>query len=185
VGLGNRLPPHRVADMNPIWPEDYTGAFFSPCERYRYGLWRSVNLAGAGVAVFVMLNPSTANSTTDDPTIRRCSGFARAWGYRMLRVVNLYALRATHPRELGFADGQRRSLFDAIGQDNDSWIRSAVRDANIVIAAWGNHGYAASRDREVLTLLADRDLRCIGRNKSGSPKHPLYVPKSAQPEAFP
>jgi len=90
------------------------GAELSPCGQYRYVLWRDTG-TGEGSVVFIMLNPSTADATTDDPTIRRCLGFARHWGYRTLVVVNLFALRATNPRML-LTHTQR------IGRLNDDWL---------------------------------------------------------------
>ena len=87
-----------------------SGAVFSPCERYRYKLWRVWDPARPlGCVMFLMLNPSTATDTEDDPTIRRCIGYARSWGYGGLYVGNLFAYRATDPADLRRADSSRRT----------------------------------------------------------------------------
>jgi hypothetical protein len=138
---------------------------------YRYLLSRRWG-AGAG-ALFVMLNPSTADDRADDPTIRRCVGFARRWRAPALEVVNLYALRATDPRDL-FAHPA------PVGPDNDRVIAEAARRAALVIVAWGVHG---ARDRErtarVIALIG-REVACLGTTGGGDPRHPLYLPARAR-----
>jgi hypothetical protein len=137
---------------------------------YRYLLHR--RWSDAPTALFVMLNPSTADDLRDDPTIRRCIGFARRWRLGGLEVVNLYALRATDPREL-FAHGA------PVGPDNDDAIRDAAARAQTIVVAWGAH---AARDRaratRVVEILRGRALGCLGVNAGGTPRHPLYVPGS-------
>jgi hypothetical protein len=134
---------------------------------YRYLLWR--RWADAASLLFVMLNPSTADAERDDPTIRRCIGFARAWGFGAVEVVNLFAWRATYPREL-------RRARDPIGPDNDRVILEAAARNQAIIAAWGNHGAFGERDRQVAALLAPFGARCLGaRTSGGAPRHPLYV----------
>ena len=103
------------------------GATFSRDRRYRYRLWRRWDRSRAVVA-FVMLNPSTADAMHDDPTIRRCVGFARAWGFGGVDVVNLFALRATDTRAL-------RKAADPIGPANDRHLRRAVRSAGLIVLA--------------------------------------------------
>jgi hypothetical protein len=137
---------------------------------YRYLLTRRWG-RGAG-ALFVMLNPSTADDARDDPTIRRCVGFARRWRMPAIEVVNLYALRATRPRDL-FAHAAR------VGPDNDAAIADAASRAALIVAAWGVHGarYAGRVARVVELLDGDgRALVCLGVNRGGEPRHPLYVP---------
>lgn len=155
--------------------------------RYRYHLARHWGQAPGPVVLWVMLNPSTADDEQDDPTIRRCIGFSRGWGFHGLRVVNLFALRATDPRAL--ADS-----LDPVGMENDIAITAAVRDGNTlrVIAAWGAHRFARDRALEVKHLLwreAARHLSCtvshLGLTRSGAPRHPLYVPASQQPIDWP
>lgn len=173
-------------------------ADISRCGRYRYLLereWRGTHdpkhwewmgcKDGAGMemgeprsVLFVMLNPSTADGTEDDPTIRRCVGFAKAWNYEQISVVNLYAYRATKPKEL-FAAG------DAIhGPRNQEVIERAVRRAGIVICAWGAHGedYQAEVVRGWMHM---KPHFALGLTKGGSPRHPLYLPADAKPIRLP
>ena len=145
--------------------------------RYRYWLHRDVAAAGAEGLVFALLNPSTADAANDDPTIRRCIGFARQWGYRELTVVNLFALRATKPAEL------RRRGREAIGERNDEALRWARRHpaTSLIVAAWGNHGAHLSRDAAAMAILAP--ALALRFTKRGCPAHPLYLPRSARPVA--
>jgi hypothetical protein len=149
---------------------DLTGtstAQFSPCRTYRYTLTRT--WGDEPPAVFVMLNPSTADAMADDPTIRRCKQFARRERCGGLAVVNLFALRATDPREL-------RGHPDPVGEDNDWHIRERCAPAALIVAAWGAHGSLRGRDRAVTEFLrVEADLRCLGVTASGAPRHPLYV----------
>ncbi|HEU5061422.1 MAG TPA: DUF1643 domain-containing protein [Kofleriaceae bacterium] len=148
------------------------GAVFDPSGRYRYRLTRRWAGRGAVVA-FVMLNPSTADGERDDPTIRRCAGFARRWGFAAMTVVNVFALRATDPARL-------RRARDPVGPGNDGHIAGAAADADLVVLAWGNHGALRGRDREVVALLAGARPVCLGVTRGGQPRHPLYLPRSAR-----
>jgi hypothetical protein len=144
-------------------------AVFSPSRAYRYKLSRTWATGGNHVA-WIMLNPSTADAMTDDPTIRRCTAFAKAWGFDGLSVVNLFALRATDPRELAVH-------ARPAGADNDWFIRETAQGAPAVVAAWGAHAMARRRGAEVARML-DADgvgLLCLGVTKDGHPRHPLYV----------
>lgn len=116
------------------------GAVFSPDRIYRYRLTRDGAMHGSTV-LFIMLNPSTADETQDDPTIRRCMAYAARWGHARLEVVNLFALRATNPMQLRLFRG------DPVGPDNDRHIMEAVQDADIVIAAWGPARETAGQGR--------------------------------------
>jgi hypothetical protein len=143
---------------------------------YRYLLGRRW---GRGApALFVMLNPSTADDVRDDPTIRRCIGFARRWRAPALEVVNLYALRATDPRDL-FAHAA------PVGPDNDDAIRAAAARAATIVVAWGAHGARdPARVARVIALLGRRAVACLGANAGGSPRHPLFVPYTARRRAW-
>lgn len=141
-------------------------AVFDPTGRYRYLLRRTWG-SGPRVA-FVMLNPNAADALVDDPTIRRCVGFARRWGFRSVEVVNLFAYRARDPRELGRA-------ADPVGPDNDRHVRDAIRRAELVVCAWGATRVARRRAAAVHDLLEGRTVRCLGRTRSGAPRHPLYL----------
>lgn len=145
-------------------------ALFDPARTYRYLLehrWGSV-----APMVLVMLNPSTADATRDDPTMRRALRFARREGCGGLIVVNLFALRATDPAAL-------TSHPDPVGSDNDQVLCAAVGRGNLVVAGWGAHGTPHGRDRAVLRLLAPVRLRCLGLTAGGQPRHPLYLPATA------
>jgi hypothetical protein len=127
--------------------------------------------------VFILLNPSTADASRDNPTIRRCNGFAKRWGFGGIVVVNLYAYRATKPRDMLAAD-------DPIGPDNDRIITEVV-DGTTVIAAWGTN---ARRERvaEVLELIRGTTrLLAVEITKYGHPRHPLSVLGEAQPVPWP
>ena len=125
-----------------------------------------------------MLNPSTADAELDDPTIRRCMGFARDWDYGGIRVCNLYAYRATKPDDL-------KGVLDPVGPRNDSAILSAVADAGRIIAAWGAWpGPFEVRTHRVQDLLRGRHVEALGLTKSGAPRHPLYMAKDAEPLTY-
>ena len=150
-------------------------AIFSRCGLYRYTLTRDFDdlLQGDDTAYFLMLNPSTADARFDDPTIRRCKGFAQRFGCRRLRVLNLYAYRATDPAQLW-------SVPDPVGPLNDAHLSTELANRG-VICAWGSN---AERERvesvvELLVRVRAR-LWCLGTNKDGMPKHPLYVPGATE-----
>ena len=125
------------------------GAVISACGKYRYTLTRVLQydepITPTGQITFVMLNPSTADATEDDPTIRRCIGFARGFKAEALNVVNLYALRATDPKELW-------KVTDPVGgSSNDYWIKRILETSSVIICAWGNNAREV-RVREFLWL---------------------------------
>lgn len=170
------------------------GAEISACGRYRYLLWREWRGThnpkhwewwheedGSGQKIgipksvlFVMLNPSIADGEKDDPTIRRCVSFARAWNYERLEVVNLFAYRATKPKDL-FAAGD-----DMHGPDNQEVIEHAVRDAGIVICAWGAHDIG-EQGEIVRGWMHMKRHYALGFTKSGAPRHPLYMKLDSKP----
>lgn len=148
-------------------------AVFDPTGRFRYSLTRSWDPARPRVA-FVLLNPNRADAARDDPTIRRCVGFARSWGYGSLAVVNLFAYRARHFAKV-------RAAPDPVGPENDAHIGAAARTADLVVLAWGAHGAFRGRDLEVRALLAGRRTRALGHTRAGHPAHPLYLSKLRRP----
>lgn len=151
-------------------------AEISDCGRYRYWLRRSWKTGGNGKTVcFVMLNPSTADAMKDDPTIRRCMGFTQTWGYSILSVRNLFALRATDPGQLSIDPAP-------IGPKNDMEL-SVAKTADLVVVAWGAK-VPFGRDNAVLKLLSSKSLFCLAKNKNGSPKHPLYCAAGCVPIPF-
>lgn len=157
-------------------------AVISDCGKYRYHLSRHFDMAAtSGTCCFIMLNPSTADAMLDDPTIRRCIGYAKSLGCGNLEVVNLFAYRSTSPDVLY---GMSRDV--AVGQDNDHHIIAAAALASPVICAWGNHGALFGRDQEVLKMLRERGVTptALKVSKTGQPGHPLYLKADARPVVF-
>lgn len=154
--------------------ESASGAAISPCARYRYALWRRWTVGPA--VLFVMLNPSTADASNNDPTIRRCIGFARSWGYSAMAVGNLFALRTPSPEKL-------KRARSPIGPDNDLWLGRMRADTALTIAAWGIHGLHRKRSSAMRKQLPDAQV--LGLTKLGEPRHPLYLGRSTLPQAWP
>jgi hypothetical protein len=152
--------------------------FDGPARTYRYLLTRIWNPARRP-AVFVMLNPSTADALEDDPTIRRCTAFARRERAGGLVVVNLFALRSTDPRAL-------LRHPDPVGPVNDAFVRQAVAGAGTVIVAWGASGVQHDRAQTVTAMLArlKAPVRCLGTTATGQPRHPLYLLKDTVLEPY-
>lgn len=154
------------------------GANISKCGKYRYLLWREFNdiFADDKVMTFIMLNPSTADADTDDPTIRRCIAFAKRHKCNYLQVINLFAFRATDPKELKYCE-------DPVGPDNKEAFRDAIINCHnpdykgIFVCAWGNHGTYMRQDETALGWLEEYGIPvyCLGLSKDGNPKHPLYL----------
>jgi len=158
-----------------------TGATFGGVGQYRYTLRRRWRVTGECVVCWVMLNPSTADAKVDDPTIRRCVGFSQAWGYDALIVVNLFAVRAPSPKALILRPDFYQSEYEAIiGPENDATIERETSRAQLVVAAWGNHGALYSRDRDVRNRI-EAPLHYLGLTKMNQPRHPLYVSSATKP----
>jgi hypothetical protein len=164
---------------------------FSPDRRHRYTLWRdwsdqygmfdTPTRGTLAYANFICLNPSTADEVQDDPTIRRCAAFAKAWGFPAFCMTNLFAWRDTSPEMM-------MAAADPIGDDNDHWLASIARDAGIVVAGWGKHGAFNDRATEVVDLLrrhVNVTLHALRTNADGSPEHPLYIPAACSPITWP
>lgn len=148
-------------------------AIFSPCRKYRYTLWRRWGDDWeTNFCMFIGLNPSTADEINDDPTVRRCINFSKAWGYSALLMTNIFAYRATDPRDM-------KAIDEPIGPENDRYLIEHAAKASIVVAAWGNHG--AYRDRHNLIKAMIPNLHCLKTSKLGMPAHPLYLPKDLNP----
>jgi hypothetical protein len=134
--------------------------------------------AGPGYVAFCMLNPSTADQYQEDPTIRRCIGFAKAWGYNRLVIVNLFGWRATDP------DAMKRKL-EPIGDANDFHILMTANGADKFVCAWGNDGAHLRRSRKVLEMLDGKTIYHLGPlTNQGEPRHPLYLDGGLKPEVF-
>lgn len=151
------------------------GAQLSADGLYRYGLWRRWGPLHKPWAMFIGLNPSTADANDDDPTIRRCVGFARDWGYEGLLMANLFAFRATEPADM-------KAAADPVGYDNDVLLQHYARMAGVVVAAWGTNGMHLNRDAAVRKLVPD--LHYLRLTKHGFPEHPLYLPAELKPKLW-
>lgn len=164
---------------------------FSPCRAYRYTLWREWDAESDLICMpsdgdrwlqylmVIGLNPSTADETKDDPTIRRCVGFAKEWGFGALCMTNLFAFRSTQPRNL-------LTVNDPVGLNNNEQLWRVARDAGMIIAAWGKSvPIIAQRAAFVTYLLSTlQEIKCLRKNADGSPEHPLYIPATTRPIAF-
>ncbi len=149
------------------------GAEISACGQYRYWLSRRLSM-GERTVLFVGLNPSTADAAQDDPTIRRCAGFARAWGFDWLFMGNLNAFRSTDPKRLP------SDPLAAVGPANQEALTWMMQRAELVVAAWGANRLNAYARQLATRVLSAPQTRCLGLTADGSPKHPLYLPKNAQ-----
>ncbi len=155
-------------------------AVISECGTYRYQLEREWNKAWKKRALFIMLNPSTADAEKDDPTIRRCINFANREGCTQLSVVNLFAYRSTDPKWLWGAP-------DPVGPENDAHIHHEILGADLVIAAWGANGLAGAAFPRVLRVqeyAGSKPVLCLGMTKEGAPRHPLYIARDQPLESF-
>ena len=165
---------------------------FSPCRKYRYTLWREWGcdlFEGDGVnrdrgfVQFIGLNPSTADETKDDPTIRRCIGFSRDWGYGAMVMTNIFAFRATDPEMMKACDSPETP---DLSLENRHHIMNLAREAGIVIAAWGKHGKHMGLGADTLLCFKQNGLKIhhLGLNGDGTPKHPLYLKATTKPTEF-
>lgn len=149
-------------------------AVISGCGKYRYLLTRRWGLGDRRI-VFIMLNPSTADALRDDPTIRKCIAFSKLMNASELHVVNLFAYRATKPREI-----LDKPWSVIVGPENDHYLEAALqsRPNTQVVCAWGAHGWWCDRDADVVDMArqAGVKLYCLGLTKGGHPAHPLYLP---------
>lgn len=147
---------------------------------YRYTLTRRWDEYAPALMV-IGLNPSTADEHTLDPTLRRIRAFAKRDGYGGFIMTNLFAFRATDPKEM-------RAAVDPVGPDNNHWLEKTATECVNVLCAWGALGGHEQRDRTVMAILGglqhrfgdDMSIMCLGTTAAGHPKHPLYI-KGDQP----
>ena len=175
-GLTHRHPirPGSIIIMNDL-KNDYTkeSAVFSVNRVYRYSLLRHWGgLFYKGRVMFIGLNPSTADEVKNDPTVRRCIGYAKAWNFAGMYMANIFAFRATKPEKMKAAD-------DPVGPTNNDALICMARSSDLIVAAWGAHGAHKGRDKEVKQLLTG--LHYLELTKHGHPRHPLYLKKSLTP----
>jgi hypothetical protein len=165
----------------------HRSAEISECGRYRWWLRRSwqlwdngLHVQGKGTCCFGMLNPSDADGTIDDPTVRRCVNFARSWGYDAMTVRNLFPFRSPDPKSL-------LTAHEPTGGHRGDIELLASCTADLLVVAWGA-GVPFGRDRAALAMFADhfpdKPLYCLGKTKQGHPRHPLYVRADKELELF-
>lgn len=167
---------------------NYGDAGISACGAYRYWLDRHWvdrdETCGRPLqkVAFILLNPSTADADTDDPTIRRCIGFARRWGFKGMRIENLFAYRATDPTELV---ARCQLGVDVIGVEQDEYGNDYARledECAVIVFGWGRDGKLMGRGEEVARKFPG--AMCLGVNGDGSPKHPLYLANETKLELY-
>jgi hypothetical protein len=151
-------------------------AWYSPCERYRYGLRRVWEASDKGELLYVMLNPSTATEQANDPTIERCQRRAMQLGFGGIRIANLFAYRATKPEDL-------RRASDPEGPENAAFLADWATGAGLVVAAWGVHGALNGQGARLAAQLPC-DLHHLGLTAAGHPRHPLYVSYKVAPQIW-
>lgn len=158
------------------------GAMFSNCRRYRYVLWRDLGETGPRI-MWLMLNPSTADAVSNDPTVERCERRAAKMGASRMVVCNIFALRSTDPK--GLRDDSLHG-GDPIGAHNDATIQTEAVLADKVICAWGMHGRYLGRGRAVAGMLhrLGIPLYALQVTASGHPSHPLYLAYQLQPSLW-
>lgn len=157
--------PHQLGEFQAC------SATYSFCRNYRYTLDRVwSNSSSSRILLFIGLNPSTATHLALDPTVTRVVRRAKRMGYDALRVCNLFAFRATDPKDM-------RQASNPIGDYNDKFIKLSASIADTILVGWGNHGLFRSRDIEVSQLLVPFQQKVVALDvsKDGNPKHPLYL----------
>jgi len=154
-------------------------AYISEDGKYRYHLQRIWSQTAYSRCCFIMLNPSTADAFVDDPTIRRCMGFAKSLNFGSMGVVNLFAYRTSKPTELFKSS-------DPVGPENDEVILSEVHraDCHLVIAAWGSNGGKYLDRVKTVCHGIKKGLMCFGTTQLGQPRHPLYLPANSELEEY-
>lgn len=164
---------------------DGSHAIFSRDRLYRYWLERPIGglFANMKAAVFIMLNPSTADAFRDDPTVARCRKRAEHWGCGRLIIVNLFAYRSTYPKDLAHT-------VDPVGPCNNEHLQRVVKIAgdgsSVIVAAWGDSMPRAHRGRadEVVEMMRGVQMHCLGKTSSGQPRHPLHLSYTQDLESF-
>jgi hypothetical protein len=173
----------QAGETGALFDATDTYAWASACGQYRYTLGR-VWEPRRPLLTFVMLNPSIADARDDDPTIRKCRGFAERLGFGGIHVVNLYAFRATKPPAMWAA---RTAGTDIVGPENDDVLRAAFSRGD-AIAAWGAN---AAKDPlrvqfvSALARAAGSRLQALSVTKSGAPGHPLMLGYSSTLRPWP
>jgi hypothetical protein len=155
-------------------------AYFSDDGMYRYALSRVWDVKKPMVQ-WVGLNPSTADASKLDPTLRRVSRFSIAFGFGGFWMTNLFAYRTPKPAVLREAT---EAGVDPVGPDNDRWLLDAAHWTKLTIACWGPHGNYRERETEVVRLFDGRVLSCLAITNAGHPRHPLYLKGDLKPKEW-
>lgn len=154
-----------IMPQQSVYPQhDPSGAHFSNDRKYRYALWRVWDNKKP-LILFIGLNPSTADETKDDATIRKVIKFAKRWKYGGIVMMNLFAFISPYPKDL-------KTCNDPVGE-NDWWLHEYKMKCRDVLFAWGNFPEAKERAEKVAAMF-DHAV-CLGLNNNGTPKHPLYI----------
>jgi hypothetical protein len=164
---------HKILSRSAVLSDD-------PIQRYRYSLSRTLDQPGQ-VALWIGVNPSTADAEKDDASIRKLYGFGRDLGIRQWLVGNLFAYRSTDVRQLS-------SVLDPVGPDNDRYLLRMIKEADLLIAGWGNLSKIPNRLRQLhqtnriayLARSVGKPLMCWGTCGNGDPCHPLMLPYTTQ-----
>ena len=172
------MPKEPTAPMSMVQPiffgDGECGATFSACRTWRYCLWRRWSARQereTRIVAFVGLNPSTADESVNDPTVRRCIAFAKRWEFDGLAMLNLFAYRATAPADMKAAD-------DCVGELNDEAIKQVASVCAQTICCWGadgGHLHRGSQVKQLLSQTCGRAVWHLGFTLHGHPKHPLYL----------
>lgn len=149
-------------------------AILSEDRKYRYVLSRIWDERKPKVMI-IGLNPSTADETEDDPTLGRCVDFADSWGYGGVYMLNLFAFRATKPKDMFNAS-------EPIGEENDTYLKNYANKVDKIVCAWGNDGKYQGRSSEIRNNF--NNLFYLKMNQTGEPAHPLYLKSELTPQKF-
>ncbi len=167
------MPAKRIQEYRILFPNNNSGATISSCGKYRFRLWRIWDESKPCV-YFMMHNPSIADAMIDDPTIRRCIGFAKSWEYGGIYVGNLYSYRATDPKEL------LNKSFDEITHiEQFEYHREMIDKCQLHVLAYGNPIHKGD-----FPIVFDDTWHCLKITKAGNPCHPLYLKSDLKPVKF-
>ena len=146
---------------------------FSADRKHRYTLVHRADplLRSGRLLMWIGLNPSTADETQLDPTLTRILGYSLREGYDGFIMTNLFAWRATDPKDM-------KAAPDPVGPENDRWLLECAKQSGKVVAAWGSHGSFQGRAEHVGRILRKFEVVCLTRNADGAPGHPLYLKKT-------
>ena len=171
--------------MELLSPQVVSDALISPCEKYRY--WLTRRWGPGRILPYIMWNPSKADAKIDDRTVQRCMYFSRRLNCDGILILNLYAFRATNPKDL---EAAATAGVDVVGPENLKWVSELTKDAREVVLAWGGMSFK-DMDRHGKTILAtlsalprDVSYLCLGATVNESPRHPSRLGNDAQFEEY-